>query len=124
MLIFNLEKFMKKYLIVLLTMCVMSLTSCGWLSNETVTTTVTNIETKRGSGENASDKYIVFTPAGVFENTDSFIKWKFNSSDLQNKLAEAKANKTSVKLTYYWVRNNFLSWYQNIVVVTPIDGKS
>lgn len=112
---------MKKYLIVLLTMCMVSLSGCGWLSNKTIITTVTNVETKRGSGEDASDKYIVFTPAGVFENTDSLIKWKWDSSDLQNKLAEAKADRTSVKLTYYWVRNSFLSWYQNIVEVTPIN---
>jgi hypothetical protein len=115
---------MKKYLILMLTVCVLSLSGCGWFTPVEVVTKVTGTETKRGSGEGAKDKYLAFTKAGVFENTDSYYHWKFNSSDVQNKLIEAEKTGESVKLTYYWIRNNFFSMYQNIIKVEAVGTES
>ena len=66
-----------------------------------------------GNGKNISSKYIIFGEDEVFENTDSFIFFKFNSSDIQNKL---KINETyKVKVAGY--RINFLSTYRNIISI-------
>ncbi len=63
-----------------------------------------------------SSKYLIFTElkdggVRVFENTDSFIEFKFNSSDLYGKLKEGK---TYELRTYGW-RIPFLSKYENII---------
>ena len=48
-------------------------------SRETITSTVKEKEVKRYGGK---DKYLIFTDKEVFENTDSWIELKFNSSNL------------------------------------------
>ena len=71
-----------------------------------------------GSGESISSKYIVSTKdaAGkieVFENTDAWLKGKFNSSDVQAELEVGKSYEADV---YGW-RLPFFSTYRNIVDV-------
>ena len=69
-----------------------------------------------GVGDAATAKYLVFTDKETFENTDCFIWFKFNSSDLQGKLERGKKYKAKV---YGW-RIPFLSVYRNIVKAKEI----
>lgn len=69
-----------------------------------------------------SSKYLVFADdengnSLVFENTDCFIRLKFNSSNLQGKLKEGHTYKVAV-IGY---RVSFLSWYQNIIKVEELE---
>jgi len=66
-----------------------------------------------GSGESLSSKFIVYTEDEVFENTDSWLFFKFNSSDFQNKLD--RGNTYTVKVAGW--RIPFLSYYRNIVKI-------
>jgi hypothetical protein len=94
----------------------------GWFTPKEVVTKVTDTETKMETDTegNITDKYLAFTDAGVFENTDSWYHWKFNSSDVQNDLKKAEKGGYPVKITYYWVRSQFLSSYQNIIKVETV----
>ena len=79
--------------------------------------TVTKEErTVLGTGENLHSKYLVYTNDEVFENTDSWLFLKFNSSDLQGKMEPHRAYRVKVA---GW-RVPFLSWHRNIVEVQPI----
>ena len=53
-------------------------------TEETVTITVTDKEriTEKDSDGGTSSKYLIFTDSETFENTDSTLFWKFNSSDV------------------------------------------
>jgi hypothetical protein len=62
-----------------------------------------------------SSKYIVFTDKETFENTDSWLNLKFNSSDVQGSLEPGKTYTCDV----YGKRIPFLSMYRNIVSCTP-----
>lgn len=62
-------------------------------------------------------RYLIFTDKEVFENTDSFTKWKFNSSDIQNQINIGKCYSFRV----HWFRSNFFSQYRNILEVIEID---
>ena len=87
--------------------------------------TITVIEKERivesdGDGESKSNtitsKYLVWgkTPDGdvlVFQNTDNFFRWKFDSSTVQGKLEVGK----TFKITVVGLRIPFLSCYQNII---------
>lgn len=56
-------------------------------------------------------KYLVFTDHGVFENTDAWQYFKFNSSDVQGQLMQP--GKYHVR--YYGFRVPFMSMYPNII---------
>lgn len=77
------------------------------LCRETVTATIKDKEVKRYKDK---DRYLIFTDKGVFEDTDSWIELKFNSSDLYGKLERGK----SYNLRVYGWRMPFLSKYRNI----------
>lgn len=62
-------------------------------------------------------RYVVYTPDEVFENVDSWLYFKFNSSDFQNKLVQGK----EYRLTVYGFRVPFLSWYRNVVKYEPVN---
>lgn len=69
-------------------------------------------------------KYLVFADDEngeplVFENTDCFIRFKFNSSNIQGQLKEGH----TYKITVIGYRVPFLSWYQNIIKVEEIMGE-
>ena len=64
-----------------------------------------------GSGDRLENKFLIFTKGEVFENSDSFLYFKFNSSDYQNDLEVGKTYKTKV---VGW-RVPFFSMYRNIV---------
>ncbi len=76
---------------------------------------VKRLEVKRASED--SDKYLVFTNKGVFENTDSMVIGKCNSSDVQNKLEKGKCYKAQV----HGVRMGCGSTYKNIESVVEIE---
>lgn len=63
------------------------------------------------TSETISSKYLIFSNKEVFENTDSFIFFKFNSSSLQGKLQ--KGRKYRIKVVGW--RIPFLSSYRNII---------
>ena len=82
---------------------------------DTVRTKVNETQVKRYSDH---DKYLVFTDAGVFENTDAWYRLKFRSSDLQGQLMKLKGKE--VDITKYGWRFGPLSWYENIVGVEEV----
>lgn len=74
-----------------------------------------------GNSETSS-KYLVFADdengnSLVFENTDCFIRLKFNSSNIQGRLKEGN----TYKITVVGYRVPFLSWYQNIIKVEEME---
>ena len=62
------------------------------------------------TGEGLSSKYLVFAENEVFENTDTILFMKFNSSDLHNSLEVGKCYNVKV---VGW-RINIFSMYRNI----------
>lgn len=69
----------------------------------------------KSSGDSVSSKYLVYGDQETFENTDSFLKWKFGSSDIYRDLEAGKSYECQV----YGKRVPFLSWYRNIVSCQP-----
>jgi hypothetical protein len=58
-------------------------------------------------------KYLIFAKEGVFENTDRFFIFKFNSSDIRNELLGKKVCKVHTK----GYRIPFLSEYPDITKI-------
>ena len=86
------------------------------------TITVTDKErVYEGSGDTSSSKYLVFGDDNngnslVFENTDCFIRGKWNSSNIQGQLKEGN----TYKVTVVGYRVSFFSMYQNIIKIEKI----
>lgn len=61
-------------------------------------------------------KYLIFTDGGVYEDTDTMMKGKYNSSDLYSKI------KVGQRYTFHLrgVRSGFFSMYPNILTVKPV----
>ena len=82
------------------------------LSSETIEVTIKDKERiTTGSGESISSKFIIYTENEVFENTDSWIYFKFNSTDHQNKYTVGETYRVKVA---GW-RVPFLSMYRNVI---------
>ena len=79
-----------------------------------VTITVTDKERIQDGEES---KYLIFTENEVFENTDSLMKFKFNSSDVYGLL---KVGETYSAEVFGW-RVPFFSMYRNIVSIEKIN---
>lgn len=60
--------------------------------------------------QSCSAKYLVFTDSEVFENTDKFVIFKFDSSDQHAKMIDG----SSCSATAYGWRVPFMSWYRNL----------
>jgi hypothetical protein len=89
-------------------------------SAETMTVTVSDKErTTSVSGESTISRYLIFSEEGeVFENTDSVLYLKFDSSDVQGHLK--RGQKYEVKVAGW--RIPFLSSHRNIIrVVSDIQ---
>ena len=86
------------------------------------TITVTDKERiYKGSRDTSSSKYLVFGDDDngnslVFENTDCFIRGKWNSSNIQGQLKEGN----TYKITAVGYRVPFFSMYQNIIKIEEI----
>jgi len=88
--------------------------SCGAYRNSSETVSFKVKKTERitqGAGDALTSKYLVFTETEVFEITDSFCYWRWNSSDLYGKIENGK---TYDAMVAGW-RIPFLSWYRNII---------
>ena len=87
------------------------------LSYSSVETTQIVVKEKEriceGSTNGTKCRYLVFTEQGVYENTDSLLQWKFDSSDVYNQLQPGEQYMVEVN----WFRVPFLSWYQNILEI-------
>ena len=57
-----------------------------------------------------SSKYLIFGEKEVYQNTDTILRFKFNSSDFYKDIEEGSCYKFNVQ---GW-RVPFLSWYRNI----------
>jgi hypothetical protein len=100
---------------------------CGapHLDRETYTARVTEKTVKRYDDD---DKYLLFTKlvednkVRVFENTDSWLELKRNSSNIWGELEEGK----TYEIKTYGFRAPVFSWYENILEVkevsTPADS--
>jgi hypothetical protein len=88
---------------------------------------VTIIDTERiveSSGETTSSRYLVFTELSnggtrVFENTDSVYEMKFDSSDIQGRMKGLQGQE--VDIDTYGFRVPFLSMYENVLDVRPVE---
>jgi len=82
------------------------------MTKDTVTATVTKTaRIVEKSGDSVDSKYLIYTDVETFEDVDSWIYFKFNSSDVYGALKEG----TTYKFTVYGWRVPFMSWYRNIV---------
>lgn len=83
-------------------------------TGDTVTFTVDDKEriTESDGDGGTTSKYLIYTEEGeVFENTDTMLHGKFDSSTVYGKLKRGKKFTCEV----YGVRNGFFSMYRNIV---------
>lgn len=78
-----------------------------------VTVTVTDKVVKNSD---KSSTYLIFTNKGVYEDSDTLINGKWNSSDIYNELQVGKTYTLHVR----GIRNHVLSWYPNILTVKPV----
>ena len=99
-------------LIFIFVLCIYPIAYISSEDNITITVKETERITK-GSGESITSLYLVFTEDEVFENTDTYLYWKFNSTDFHNYLEVGKTYNVKV---VGW-RVPFLSWYRNIVEI-------
>ena len=76
-------------------------------------TLVVKVEDKNITHTDNDSKYLIFTDKEVFEETDEWLKGKFNSSDMYNQLKVG--NTYRVKVIGF--RIPFLSMYRNIIEV-------
>ncbi|MEM8833485.1 MAG: DUF1523 family protein [Pseudomonadota bacterium] len=94
-------------------------------TSDNVDITVTRTErVTSGYGEDATSKYMVSTTRDddgeieVFRNTDSWLRLKFRSADLQAQLIEGESYNCDV---YGW-RFGLFSMFRNIVACTSNDN--
>lgn len=85
-------------------------------TSDTVTFKVEDKERVCSGGENPSCKYLVYTDAGTFKNTDALLQLKFNSADLQGALKVGKVYQAKI---YGW-RSGFFSMFPNIVSISEV----
>ena len=78
------------------------------VDNETIT-----IKDKERIQDGTSSYYLIFTDDEVFKNVDTMFFWKFDSSDVYNKLEVGKTYNVEVN----WFRIPFLSAYRNILQI-------
>lgn len=83
----------------------------AYFTDETVTAQIVKAE-RVGSGTDS--RYLIFTDGEVFENTDTLLRWKFNSSDVYGNIT---AGRTCTMTVNGW-RIPFFSVYRNVLEVT------
>lgn len=91
----------------------------SYYNEETVTLTVKDKErvVDRGGDE---ARYLIWSEDGeTFENVDTLIKGKFNSSDIYGQLERGKTYSCKV---HGW-RNGFFSMYRNIINCSEIKDE-
>ena len=83
------------------------------LSYKSVTVTTITITDKERITDGSNSYYLVFTENEVFKNSDSTLHWKFDSSDVYNKLKVGETYTVKVN----WYRVPFWSMYRNILEI-------
>ena len=78
------------------------------------------VKHKERIAESNGGAYLIFTPNEVFEDCDSYLFLKFNSSDIYNMLEKGKYYRVKV---VGW-RIPFLSMYRNIINVRMKNAES
>lgn len=113
---------MKDQLIFILLILVVATVICGVFGGfYRMSEDVAEFTVKRTERVTYGDKskYLVWSQEGeVFENTDTFMFMKFNSSDVYGDLENGK--KVCARVAGW--RNHFLSWYRNIIKLVPCGG--
>jgi hypothetical protein len=71
------------------------------------------IKDKERIHDGMSSYYLIFTDSEVFKNEDNILFWKFDSSDVYNKLEVGHTYNVDVN----WFRIPFLSAYRNIIKI-------
>lgn len=82
---------------------------------ETETVIVNDAVRECKGGINTDCRYVVFTNKGVYENKDTIVYFKFNSSDVHNALLGMKGKEVLIRS--YGFRIPFFSAYKNIIGV-------
>lgn len=91
------------------------------LNRDTYQVKVVGTETKKDDGK---DRYLVFTTdvnngkEYVFENVDSTLEFKWNSSNLQTRAMDAQQNYKTCEIRAYGFRIPLWSSYKNMVEIT------
>jgi hypothetical protein len=85
----------------------------AYYTHHNVTFTVDKSERVCDSS-NSGCRYLIYTDKGVYEDTDSMLNGKWNSSDIYGQIQNGKTYDATV---YGW-RSGFMSWYPNIVKLT------
>lgn len=88
-----------------------------WYTHGTIQTNEFTVISKERIVTSSSSKYLVFTDSLTFENTDSLMHMKFNSSDIYGSVILGEC----YKITYYGIRNHFMSIYPNIISIEPCN---
>ena len=101
---------MKSLIIIIVSILVLGFPVSYYLSSEDIEITVTKTE-RINQGEES--KYLVYTENETFENTDSWLYLKFDSSDLYGQMKSDQTYKVKVA-GWRW---KFFSSYRNIVVL-------
>lgn len=92
-------------------------------NDHTYTITVTDKErVNTNNADNAVSKYLIFGTdengdSKVFENTDSFLRFKFNGSDIYGEMEVGK----TYEITVVGYRVPFFSAYENIVYIDEVS---
>lgn len=116
------SKFMKWTITVVVIIIILSAFWSFYLNFNDAVYTVTVLEKERVT-DSSDSKYLIFcedkygTPR-VFENTDTFIRGKFNSSDVYGSLKEGN----TYKLTVVGARVPIFNMYENIIAVSEVKS--
>lgn len=102
-----------KALIAAVVLAIVAYITVPYWTRSTETVTVVNSMVKPAGD---TSKYLVYTDKGVFENTDTWYYFKFDSSDVQSKIMQGG----KFKITTYGFRVPFLSKYKNITNVEKV----
>jgi hypothetical protein len=108
------KDFKIKALITSVILVVLAYFTVPYWTHEDAIVQVNNTTVKSYSSQ--EQKYLIFTDRGVFENTDTWYYFKFNSSDTQGKMMQPG----KFKITYYGFRVPFFSKYQNIIAAERV----
>jgi hypothetical protein len=91
--------------------------SCNYALSEPEEITATISHKERVYDADRGSRYLIFTDAGTFENVDSLIYGKFDSSDLYGYLQVGETYSIKIK----GIRSHFFSIYPNILEAKIIE---
>lgn len=113
------SQFIKSLIILIFFAAIAIYPTVHFTTMEEVQFTVKNTEriTTTSNGT-MSSKYLVFTDVETFENTDSFLSMKFNSSDIYGSIEKGQTCNATVN----GYRIPFMSMYRNIIEVECNHG--